>query len=63
MRKHQLGFLTDPSFLLGHMICFLPLNEKFVANIEEREGISWYARHSLAQTRYQELCAKLSMVF
>ena len=24
------------------MICFLPLNEKFVAKINEREGISWY---------------------
>ena len=39
--------LMDPSFLRGHMICFLPSNEKFVAKIKEREGISWYARHSL----------------
>ena len=39
--------LTDPSFLRGHMICFLPLNEKFEAKIKIPRHMSRNLSHSL----------------
>ena len=41
------GRRADSSFLQGHIICFLPLNEKIEIYFKETESISWYARNSL----------------